>query len=624
MRNKTLNGVFCLKAVLTASALLVIVPAANAQTEATTQADSAGVFDVSPKDALHQIFKAYDEWSRASFPESAMRRGDYRFADRITDQSIVAIERRYNERIGFLDQLNDIDRNALDEQDQISFDFFELILRQDIDGHRFRTFLAPISGRSGPHQSIPQMADGVRFRSVEDYENYLRRMEQSAQSVSAYIQRMKLGCEEGRVPPRVAVESVPTQIASLLAPGGLDSLGIPFQTFPDHIPARARDRFRNQYRNVALPSIRNALNSFGEYVTNEYVPACRETVAANDWPDGEAYYNHQLRVMTTTRLSAQDIHDIGISEVARIRAEMMEVIARSDFLELFPAYAEVSADEQFAAFRTYLRTDPRFYYDNPEDLLANYRRICKEVDPWMIKLFKSLPRLPYGVAEIPSFMAPSQTTAYYQPGNLENGEPGYFYANTYALDQRPKYEMIALTLHEAVPGHHHQISLAAEIEDLPPFRRQTYLTAYGEGWALYAERLGIEMGLYSDPYDDFGRLTYEMWRATRLVVDTGMHALGWSRDDAIKFMLDNTALSELNITNEVDRYIAWPGQACGYKIGELRIRALRERAEKMLGADFDLREFHDVVLTSGAIPLPVLQKRVDAWLLRQVAPQQYD
>ncbi|MGE3182266.1 MAG: DUF885 family protein, partial [Phycisphaerae bacterium] len=269
----------------------------------------------------------------------------------------------------------------------------------------------------------------------------------------------------------------------------------------------------------------------------------------------------------------------------------------------------------------YLRTDPRFYYETEEELLAGYREICKQIDAWMPRLFGHLPRLPYGVIKIPDFMAPSQTTAYYSQGDIRNAEPGYFYANTYALDQRPKYEMRALAVHEAVPGHHHQVAIAQELEGLPEFRKNYWITAFGEGWGLYSERLGIEMGLYKDPYDDFGRLTYEMWRACRLVVDPGMHALGWSRQQAVDFMLANTALSEVNINAEVDRYISWPGQATAYKIGELKIRELRSKAEETLGDRFDLRAFHDKVLEAGCIPLDVLENRVNAWIESQNAPE---
>jgi len=580
---------------------------------------------ISASEQLHAIFRSHDEWRRASFPEWALSLGDDRFSRSLTDPSIDGINARHEARKGFLHRVQAVDREMLDDQDRVSYDVFVLLMEREIEGHRFRTFLAPISGRSGPQQDIPQMARDVRFRTEQEYEDYLIRLELSPSVIDHTIKRMRTGVREGRVPPRVTVESVPRQVAALLAPGGLDALAVPFDDFPSSIDDAARLRLRQRFETSTLPRVRLALEQFGEYVANEYVPACRETIAATEWPDGEAYYNHQLRVMTTTELTAQDIHDIGLGEVARIRTEMMDVIRRSDFLsDVRPELADADEEIIFAAFRTYLRTDDRFYHDSAEELVEGYRAICKRIDPWMPRLFKTLPRLPYGVAEIPEFMAPNQTTAYYASGNLKNAQPGWYYVNTYALDQRPTYEMIALSLHEAVPGHHHQIALAQEIEDLPAFRQHTYLTAFGEGWALYAERLGLEMGLYDDPYDDFGRLTYEMWRACRLVVDTGMHALGWSRARAVDFMLEHSALSALNINNEIDRYIAWPGQACGYKIGELRIRALRERAEQRLGEDFDLREFHDVLLTAGAMPLPVLEQRVDAWLREQIAPSQYD
>ena len=289
------------------------------------------------------------------------------------------------------------------------------------------------------------------------------------------------------------------------------------------------------------------------------------------------------------------------------------MIARTDWFAADPARAKLSNDDRFNAFVTFLRTDPRFYHTSAESLLAGYRDICKRIDAKLPEYFGVLPRLPYGVREIPRFMAPSQTTAYYQFGSMKAGLPGWFYANTYALDQRPKYEMIPLSLHEAVPGHHLQISIANEVEGLREFRRDVDATAFVEGWALYAERLGISMGLYENPYDDFGRLLYEMWRACRLVVDTGMHAFGMSRDDAIAFLQRNTALSRLNIEREIDRYIGWPGQACGYKIGELEIRRIRSVCEKRLGERFDLRAFHDHLLSAGPIPLNVLRTRMDAW-----------
>jgi len=577
-------------------------------------------------EALHALFADFDQWQRDQFPDLAMSRGDYSHADRITDESMVAIERRHQDQINFLERLHAIKPTSLNETDRVSYEIFDLLRSQSITGHRFRAFLAPIGGRFGPHQSIPQMADRVRFDSVEDYKNYLTRLEFVPRWCDQIIERLRLGVKENRTPPRITLVGLADQFTALLDPDGtgLQALAQPFANFPQFFSEEDATRLANRFRERSLPAVQAGLLNLSEVINNEYLPHCRSSIAAIDWPDGEAYYNHQLKVMTTTDLTAEEIHKIGLSEVARIRAEMMTVIRQSDFLERKPEATSYNDSALFAAFIHDLRTNPRFYYTNPDDLLMGYRNICKKVDGQMPALFKTLPRLPYGVKPIPEFMAPNQTTAYYQGGNLENAQAGNFYANTYALDQRPKYEMTALALHESVPGHHHQISIANELEGLPEFRQHTYFNAFGEGWALYAERLGLEMGLYDDPYDNFGRLTYEMWRACRLVVDPGMHALGWSRERAIQFMKDNSALTELNITTEIDRYIAWPGQACGYKIGELAIRKLRTRAERELGANFDLRQFHDVILTEGSLPLSILERRVKDWIRKNAIPRAYD
>jgi uncharacterized protein (DUF885 family) len=570
-----------------------------------------------PADAateLHRLFDEYFQWQMEEFPEQAMARGDYTNAHRITDNSLAAVNRRHADTLRFRSWLHSIDRSALGEDDLISYELFNLHLTRGIEGHRHRAFLAPMDARWGPHQRIAQMTERVRFQSAEDYENYLTRLEQTPRMIENDIALMRLGIEEGRTAPRVVLEGVPMHFGALLEGGGLQVLAAPLARMPATIPPQVQARIRARFEGVSFPAAREAVRAFAEFVTTEYIPNCRESIAARDWPDGEAYYEHQFAVMTTLDMSARAIHELGLAEVARIRAEMMEVIRRSDFLSLHPHARSLAEEDLFAAFTDYLRTDRRFYHESEEALLNGYKAICKEVDGHMPRFFRTLPRLPYGVRPIPRFMAPTQTTAYYQSGDIRNGQAGFFFANTYRLDQRPKYEMIALAMHEAVPGHHHQIALAQELEDIPEFRRTSYFTAFGEGWALYAERLGIEMGLYADPYDDFGRLLYEMWRACRLVVDPGMHALGWSREQAIEFMLANTALSELNVTTEVDRYIAWPGQATAYKLGELKIRELRALAEQALGARFDIREFHDVVLLAGSVPLPVLERRVREWV----------
>ena len=565
---------------------------------------------------LHQLFEDRFQWQMEQFPAQAMARGDYTHADRIADTSLRAIELRHQQTKAFVDQLHNIDRNELNTDDRLNYDLFELQLTRDIEGHRFRGFLMPIGSRSGSHQDIPQMAERVRFSTAQDYRNYLARLSQIPQALDNMIAVMRLGIDERRTPAKITLAGIPAQLEAILEGDALDALGVPFDRFPDHIDADQRFGLQLGF-NLISHELRASLRKYATYINDEYLPNCRDTVAATDLPDGVDYYNHQLRTFTTTNLTAQEIHDIGLSEVARIRAEMLNVIRRSDFLEHNPDARSLDDDALFDAFVDYLRTHARFYHTSEENLLAGYRDICKRVDGWLPKLFATLPRLPYGVKEIPEFMAPTQTTAYYQHGDIRNAEAGFFMANTYALDQRPKYEMIPLAMHEAVPGHHLQIALARELEGLPEFRKDAYFIAFGEGWALYSERLGIEMGMYDDPYNDFGRLLYEMWRACRLVVDPGLHAFGWSRDRAIQFMLHNTALSELNIENEVDRYIGWPGQACAYKIGELKIRELRTKAEEALGDRFDVRAFHDVVLGAGSLPLTVLETRVNEWLESQ-------
>ena len=572
---------------------------------------SAGADDAARE--LNQLFEDYDAWYLTQYPEEAMERGDYSNADKITDESMEAIERRQNGELSFAERLHGIPRGKLDRDARLNYDLFELMITRSVEGQRFRMFLAPIGGRFGPQQSNPQMHERVRFASFEDYENYLKRIEQQPRAIEDIIERLRVGVNEGRTPPRITLEGVSGQFKALET-GGLDQLREPFAKFPEAVSDKQREKILERFENTSYPAVRNALDGLHAYFVSSYLPRCRESIAAIDLPDGEAFYRHQLRTMTTTEMTAREIHELGLSEVARIRDEMLEVIRRSDFLENVPEAGGLDGDAFFARFIRYLREDPRFYHTSAAGLLTDYRDICKQVDAHLPRLFRTLPRLTYGVREIPAFMAPNQTTAYYSHGNLDNGQPGYFYANTYALDQRPTYEMVSLALHEAVPGHHLQIAIAQEMPDVPEFRKHMWVTAFGEGWALYSERLGIEMGFYEDPYADFGRLLYEMWRACRLVVDPGMHALGWSRQDAIDFMLENTALSELNIINEVDRYIAWPGQATAYKIGELKIRELRKRAEHALGERFNLRDFHDAVLTAGPLPLTVLEARIDDWI----------
>ncbi|HEX8309765.1 MAG TPA: DUF885 domain-containing protein, partial [Chthoniobacteraceae bacterium] len=419
---------------------------------------------------------------------------------------------------------------------------------------------------------------------------------------------LERGRASGVTPARITLRDVPEQIRNVTPRKAEESpLLQPFVRIPESIASEDRERLSAEAQSLYQSKLLPAFQKLHDYVERDYLPAARESIAWSDLPQGAEWYAHNVRYHTTTELTPQQIHEIGVREVARIRGEMDVVIKEADFKGSF--------DE----FIKFLRTDEQFYFERDEDLLKAYRDICKRIDPELGRLFGKLPRLPYGVRPVPPHAQKSQTTAYYERGSTRTGRAGYFYANTHNLDARPSWEMEALTLHEAVPGHHLQIALAQELEDVPEWRKNDSYTAYVEGWGLYAESLGEELGLYGDPYQKFGKLTYEMWRACRLVVDTGMHALGWSRDRAIDFMREYSGKTEHNIIVEVDRYIGWPGQALAYKIGELKIKELRQRATARLGGKFDIRAYHDLILGQGAVPLDVLEKIVDGWIEEQLA-----
>jgi uncharacterized protein (DUF885 family) len=555
--------------------------------------------------SLQQAFDAIQAFRDREDPMEAVSKGRPAEAGRIMDRSLAAIERRLAETKALLAMLRSVDRAGLSERDRLDAELIERDLAMEIEGHGFGGHLLVLGPLGGPQQSVPQMNEQMPFARADDLRAHLSRMRAVPQSLRDQKALLAEGLRRGITPPKAILAGIPPQFDAVIA-AGLPTLREPFdRTYPDLAPDEAT-ALRAEGA-AAADAIVAELAALRDFVRDTYVPGARASIACLELPQGRAWYAFRLREQTTTDLTPEAIHEIGLGEVRRIRAEMLTVIRSTDWFAADPARKGMEENALFSAFVKYLRTDPRFYHRSAEDLLAGYRELSKRIDAFLPGLFETLPRLPYGVREIPRFMAPTQTTAYYQSGSLKAGNPGWFYANTFALDQRPRYEMVPLTLHEAVPGHHLQIALSQELPDRHPLRRDQGFNAFVEGWALYAERLGIEMGLYQDPYDD-------MWRSCRLVVDTGMHALGWSRQRAIDFMKANTALSELNIEREVDRYIGWPGQACGYKLGELCIRRLRERAEKRLGAAFDLRAFHDAVLGEGSLPLAVLEARMDRWI----------
>jgi uncharacterized protein (DUF885 family) len=546
--------------------------------------------------------------------------GDESRNDKLGDGSAKAIERGNRQTFELLEELRGMDRSGFSEQDQLAADLLIYQWDQELRLSTFKQWQMPVNSIGGPQVWLPQMGDSVPLRTRKHYEDYLTRLKRVPIAVGDAIDNMRLGIAEGRVPPRVVVEPAVGQAMAQADPAFREDASqspfyAPFESLdPD-------DPLAVEAREVIAQRIVPVYLELAVFLSNEYLPACRDSIGAAQGVDGVEAYSAMITSHTTLpKYDADDVHKIGLDEVARIRAEMMEVIARSDWVGNDKSWA--SEDAKFQAFTEYLRTDARFYYTKPEELLQAYQVVSKIIDPELPGLFGTLPRNTYGVRPLPGLSAESAPTAYYYPGSLKGGKPGYFVANLSKLDQRPMYDMLALTLHEAVPGHHLQIALAQEIENQHPIRKTMGFTGYVEGWALYAEKLGLEMGegdygLYEDPYSDFGRLNFEMWRAMRLVVDTGMHSKGWSRDRAVEFMKKNSALSEHNINAEIDRYIGWPGQATGYKMGEIEIIRMRRAAEEQLGDDFDIRAFHDAVLSDGAIPLPVLKQKIYRWVETQ-------
>jgi len=552
---------------------------------------------------FHVLLDTEWEYQMHEFPEFATSTGYPGQNDRWTDTSVSAIENRKVHARDYLARLKEIAPDKLEASDSLTFDLALKQAELNVAGQRFKSELMPIDQLSGVQQNLASTIANSPQSTLKHFEDIVSRIQAAGERIDQEIGLMRLGLELGFTPPAITLRDIPEQIRNQIVAEALDSpLLNAFQAFPDHISESDRERLRaaasKAYTGSALPAFRRLHTFF----VNDYLPAARESIALTDLPDGAAWYEHNIQVETTTNLTARQIHDLGLSEVKRIRAEMDEIIEETGF------------EGSFQEFCEYLRTDPKFYFNDAEELLAAYRDIAKRIDPGLMQLFGKLPRVPYGVKAIPSYAEKSQTTAYYQPGSPAAGRPGYFYANTYALDTRPKWEMEALTIHEAAPGHHTQISIAQELENVPEFRKWSGPTAFVEGWGLYSESLGEEIGMYQDPYSKFGQLTYEIWRAVRLVVDTGMHAFGWTREEAIDYFAENSSKPIHDITVEIDRYIVWPGQALAYKIGELKFKELRARASAQLGENFDLRAFHDACLENGAIPMDVLDQHIDDWI----------
>jgi uncharacterized protein (DUF885 family) len=592
-----------------ASAAPAAVPPDLADSARQLEAFPATRGQGSESERLRKLFDLYWLTQLREAPKYATYIGAAGFDDRLGDGSPETIELARRISRQELAALASIDRARLAPAEQVNYDLARWRTEQDIEGERFHFEFLSLNQLSGIQQELPLLLESMPTRSIQDYENRLARLRQVPGAVDQTLARLAQGLAAGITPPRVTLRDVPAQFESLLDRDPLKSPVLEsFQEIPGTIPAAERERLRREAAQVFQGQVAPALRKLHDYLVATYIPGARESIAMSDLPDGKAWYAYLVRTSTTTDLTPEQIHQIGLAEVARIRGEMDALIASTGF------------KGSFADFSRFLRTDPRFFYDRPEDLLAGYRDIAKRIDPELVKLFGRLPRLPYGVRAIPDSAAKSQTTAYYANGALAAGRPGWFTVNTYDLKSRPKWEMEALASHESVPGHHIMYALNEELGELPDWRKWDVYPAMSEGWALYAESLGHEIGLYKDPYSKFGQLTYEMWRAIRLVVDTGLHTKGWTRQQAIDYCKANSARTEHDIVVEIDRYIVSPGGAVCYKIGELKIRELRTYAEKKLGPKFDVRAFHDRLLADGQLPLALLEKNMRAWADGNLSP----
>jgi len=502
-----------------------------------------------------------------------------------------------------LGELGEIGRTGLSPEDVVNYDMFKAILEDRIAEQELGGYQIPWNADSGFHTSFSRLPEDVPLATVKDYENYISRLKAWPRYVREELELMRLGIKRGMTVPRATLDGYEGSITAHVLDNPEKSVfWAPFENFPSTIPEAQRERLRQEGRTAVTAGAIVGYREFLDFFRKEYLPNARKTLGASELPNGRAFYAQQIRQYTTLDMTPEEIHKLGLGEVERISREMNAVMKQVGF------------QGDFAAFLKFLRTDPRFYVKTPQELLERASWIAKQIDGKLPSLFKTLPRLPYTVLPVPPDIAPKYTSGRYVEAPQGSLQPGIYWVNTYQLESRPLYNLEALTLHEAVPGHHLQIARSRELEDLPNFRRFSYISAFGEGWGLYSEWLGVEAGIYTDPYSNFGRLTYEMWRACRLVVDTGVHSMGWTRPQAIDYLSTRTALPLHEVETEVDRYISWPGQALSYKLGELKIKELRKRAEQALGGRFDVREFHDVVLGSGAVPLNVLESNVDRWI----------
>ena len=561
---------------------------------ATSQHDAAA--------SLNHLYEDYWEFILHESPTYATYLGDHRYDDRLDDVSAEAYHRRIDRLKKYLDQLKSL-RRPVGQADRLNYDLFQRELALQIEGAKYEPYLTPISQQTGPHIDLPQLITFHPYKTRQDFDNYISRLRQFPRVFDQTIANLKTGIEKKIVQPRVVVEKIIPQLETqVVAAPDKSELHKPIDEIPSSIGADDAHRVAKELDEEITSSVVPAYTKLLKFVKEEYLPKSRTNPGIWSLPKGKAMYDYAIRYHTTTNLTPARIHRIGKRELVRINREIRAILRKAQFKGTLQQYNET------------LRNDKSNFYATGQDLLDGFKRILKQMDAKLSLLFGRLPESEYGFREIEEFRADAAPAAYYYLPPEDRSRPGYFYVNTYKPETRPKYTMEALAYHEAVPGHHLQLALQQELRDLPKFRRNGGYTAFIEGWALYAERLGKEIGFYKDMLSDFGRLTQEAWRAARLVVDTGIHSMKWTREQAIRFLKENTATTEPDIVSEVDRYIAWPGQALAYKIGEMKIRELRAKVEKKQKRKFEIRRFHDELLNDGALPLDLLAKKMTSWL----------
>ena len=563
------------------------------------------------KSANAPLIKLFDQtWQEdlADDPIGATAAGDTRYNDKWPDMTALAIDARQKKNYTRLQALNKINREKLDKADQLNYDLFQREIKTRIGEYQFKPWMFRVTPLDGP-QLISEIAEFAPFATVKDYDNWVARLNTTGAFVDQWIALLTQGTAEKLTQPRAVINKVLDQLkGQITADAESSPFYAPFKKIPDSIPAADKARLQAAGKAAVETVATPAMQRLDKFFREVYLPASRDTVGIYDIPGGDQYYRNRMALYTTIdNPDPARIHNIGLDEVKRIRGEMEKTLEGINFLGTL---------DQFLSF---MRSDPRFYYKTPEELMAAYKKTVGDIKPQLPKLFGKLPKTDFGIRAIPDASAPSTTTAYYQPPSMDGKRPGNFYVNLYKPETRPIWEVEVLTAHESVPGHHLQIALSYEMTGVPEFRRNAGYTAFVEGWALYSEKLGYDLGLYKDDFSKMGQLNYDMWRAVRLVVDTGMHSFKWTRDQAIYYFLQNTGKNRQDIENEVDRYISWPGQALAYKLGQLKIQALRAEAEKALGDRFDIRAFHDQILGNGALPLSVLDTETRAWIAAQSA-----